>query len=186
MCALAFLTRLGVVDGGRSVLVVGASGGVGTFAVQLAAHYGNKVTATCPARDVALVKELGAKEVIETASHEPLAARDRYDVVLDTAGVGRFGLYRRALREGGVYSSISVSPRTLAAVAFNPLHRAVKRAHTMAPLPASPPSLTILRDLYLEGALRSIIDAEFPLERAAAAHRRFETGNPRGTIVLAV
>lgn len=184
--SLVFLRKIGALEGGRSVLIIGASGGLGTFAVQLASHYGAQVTGVCSTRNVELVQSLGAKEVIDHTRDDPTAARGAYDVIFDAVAVSTFGAYRRALRPGGIYSNTNMKPRVLIAMALNPLRRSGKRAHTMVGSTDTQKDLSTLRDLFLEGSLRSVIEMELPLEQVVEGHRHYETGHTRGKIVLTV
>ena len=181
-----FLQKIGGMEAGRRVLIIGASGGLGTFAVQLAHHYGADVTGVCSTRNVELVNSLGADKVIDYTRDDPTNARDAYDVIFDTVAVGSFGAYRRALRLGGVYSTTVLKPGVLVAMALNRLRRSGRRAHTMVGSGDPQEGLGTLRDLFLEGALRSVIDLQLPLEQVVEGHRRYETGRTRGKIVLTV
>lgn len=184
--SLVFLRKIGGLEAGRRVLIVGASGGLGTFAVQLAHHYGARVTGVCSTPNVELVRSLGADEVIDYTRDDPAARRSAYDVIFDAVAVASFGAYRGALRSGGIYSTTVVKPRALVAVALNPLRRSRKRAHTMIAKADTREGLATLRDLVLEGSLRSVIELQLPLDQVAEAHRRYEIGHTRGRIVLTV
>ena len=179
-----FLQKIGGMEAGRRVLIVGASGGLGTFAVQLAHHYGAEVTGVCSTRNIELVNSLGADEVIDYTRHDPTDARDAYDVVFDTVAVGSFGAYRKALRPGGVYSTTVIKPGVLVAMALNHLRPSRRRAHTMMGSGDPQEGLGTLRDLFIEGSLRSVIELQLPLERVVEGHRHYETGRTRGKIVL--
>jgi NADPH:quinone reductase-like Zn-dependent oxidoreductase len=181
-----FLQKIGGMEAGRRVLIIGASGGLGTFAVQLAHHYGAEVTGVCSTRNVELVNSLGADEVIDYTREDPSDARDAYDVIFDTVAVGSFGAYRRALRSGGVYSTTVIRPGVLVAMAFNPLRPSRRRAHTMMASGDPQEGLGTLRDLFIEGSLRSVIELQLPLGRVVEGHRHYETGHTRGKIVLTV
>jgi len=184
--SLLFLRTIDALQPGR-VLVVGASGGLGTFAVQLADHYGAEVTGVCSTRNEELVRSLGAKEVIDYTHADPTAARDAYDVVFDAVAVGSFGVYQKTLRPGGVYSTTVLSPRALVSMAFNRLRRSGRRAHTMIGSSDNVrEDLSTLRDLFLAGSIRSVIERQFPLEDIAEAHRHYETGHTIGKLVLTV
>ncbi|MDH3262031.1 MAG: NAD(P)-dependent alcohol dehydrogenase [Acidimicrobiia bacterium] len=181
-----FLQKIGGMEAGRRVLIIGASGGLGTFAVQLAHHYGAEVTGVCSTRNVELVNSLGADEVIDYTRDDPTDARDAYDVIFDTVAVGSFGAYRGALRPGGVYSTTVMKPGVLVAMALNPLRRSGRRAHFMVGSGDPQEGLGTLRDLFIEGALRSVIELQLPLQQVVEGHRLYETGRTRGKIVLTV
>ena len=181
-----FLQKIGGMGAGRRVLIIGASGGLGTFAVQLAHHYGAEVTGVCSTRNVELVNSLGADEVIDYTRDDPTNPRDGYDVIFDTVAAGSFGAYREALRPGGVYSTTVLKPGVLVAMALNRLRRSGRRAHTMVGSGEPQEGLGTLRDLFLAGALRSVIDLQLPLQQVVESHRLYETGRTRGKIVLTV
>jgi NADPH2:quinone reductase len=181
-----FLQTIGGMETGRRVLIIGASGGLGTFAVQLAHHYGAEVTGVCSTRNMELVRSLGAGEVIDYTCDDPTDARDAYDVIFDTVAVGSFGAYRRALRPGGVYSTTVIGPSVLVAMAFNPVRPSRRRAHTMMGSGDPQEGLSVLRDLFIEGSLRSVVEQTLPLERVVEGHHHYETGHTRGKIVLTV
>ena len=181
-----FLQKIGGMEAGHRVSIIGASGGLGTFAVQLAHHYGAEVTGVCSTRNVELVNSLGADEVIDYTRDDPTDARDTYDVIFDTVAVGSFGAYRRALRPGGVYSTTVLKPGVLIAMALNRLRRSGRRAHTMVGSGDPQEGLGTLRDLFIEGALRSVIELQLPLQQVVEGHRLYETGRTRGMIVLTV
>ena len=145
------------------------------------------MTGVCSTRNVELVRSLGAKEVIDYTREDPTASRNAYDVVFDAVAVGSFGAYRKALRPGGVYSTTVLGPRALIAMAFNPLRRSGRRAHTMIGKPDNVhEGLCELRDLFVGGSLRSVIEMKLPLEEVEEGHRRYETGRTRGKIVLTI
>lgn len=181
-----FLQKVGGMEAGRRVLIIGASGGLGTFAVQLAHHFGAEVTGVCSTANMELVHSLGADEVIDYTRDDPTDARDAYDVIFDTVAVGSFGAYRRALRPGGVYSTTVIGPKVLVAMALNPLRPSRRRAHTMMGSGDPQEGLGVLRDLFIEGSLRSVIELQLPLERVVEGHHHYETGHTRGKIVLTV
>lgn len=97
-----------------------------------------------------------------------------------------FGAYRRALRPGGVYSTTDLKPGVLVAMALNPLRRSGRRAHTMVGSGDPQEGLGTLRDLFLEGALRSVIELQLPLQQVVEGHRLYESGRTRRKIVLTV
>ncbi|MDF1597185.1 MAG: NAD(P)-dependent alcohol dehydrogenase [Acidimicrobiia bacterium] len=185
LSSLLFLRKIGGLEAGR-VLIVGASGGLGTFAVQLAAHYGAEVTGVCSTHNADLVHSLCAKAVIDYTRDDPTKAPEAYDVIFDAAAAGSFGAYKKALRPGGIYSNTVLGPRVLAAMALNPLRRSGRRAHTMIASGDPREDLATLRDLFVEGLLRSVVERTLPLEDVAEAHRHYETGHTVGKIVLTV
>jgi NADPH:quinone reductase-like Zn-dependent oxidoreductase len=161
MTALHFL-RKGNIAGGKKVLVYGASGSVGTFAVQLAVHFGAHVTGVCSTSNVELVKSLGADEVVDYTQQDFTEAGETYDIVFDAVGKGSRRRSKSVLTEGGSFVSIRSSTRE-------------KREN-----------LLYLRDLLERGELRAVIDRRYPLEQVPDAHRYVEKGHKRGNVVINV
>ena len=184
LSSLRFLRLTEGLDPGRRLLVIGASGGLGTFAVQLAHYYGAHVTGVCSTRNVELVESLGADEVIDYTVTDPTIMRDAYDVIFDAVAAGSFHAYAKTLRPGGVYSTTVVTPAILAAIALNPLRRSARRAHTAIPAGDPREDLETLRDLVYKGSVRPVIERQFPLDEVVEAHHLYETGRTRGKIIL--
>jgi NADPH:quinone reductase-like Zn-dependent oxidoreductase len=167
----------------RKVLINGASGGVGTFAVQFAKISGAEVTAVCSAESAALARELGAHVVVDYKEEDFARHEERYDVIFDVVGNRSFGACKRALRSAGVYVSTEPGPRNfLSQVATIPVH---KKARVVLVKPSGE-DLSLLKQLFEAGRLRVVLDSVYPLEEAADAHAHGETGHTRGKIVLRV
>jgi NADPH:quinone reductase-like Zn-dependent oxidoreductase len=161
LTARAFLRKAGV-RSGEKVLVYGASGSVGTFAVQLARHLGAQVTGVCSAANLALVKSLGATEVIDYTKDDFTAGGRSYDVVFDAVGKSSASRCKLALKKGGRFVSVN----------------------GMGKLQAD--DLDALKELVEAGALTSVIDRRYTLEQIAEAHRYVELGHKKGNVVVVV
>jgi NADPH:quinone reductase-like Zn-dependent oxidoreductase len=187
LTALPFLRDHAGVRPGQHVLVNGASGSVGTAAVQLAKHLGATVTGVCGAGNADLVASLGADEVIDYGRDDFTRARAAYDVIFDAVGTSTYARCRAALKPGGVY--LTTVPtlaagvatgwtarfgRTRAVLAFTGLRKAADKAADMAYLLA----------LAESGALRPVVDRRYPLERVPEAHRYVDTARKRGAAVV--
>jgi NADPH:quinone reductase-like Zn-dependent oxidoreductase len=182
--ALYFLRKAGIAAS-QNVLIYGASGGVGTFAVQLAKHFGAHVTGVCSTRNLELVKSLGADEVIDYTQTDFSSAGRVYDIVFDTVGKSGFWRSMRSLRSGGVYvfaASGLFSP-TLGRL-WGSLTGAGKVEGGMARTTAG--DLSFLMGLVEAGKLRPVIDRRYPLEEIAEAHRYVETGHKKGAVVITI
>jgi NADPH:quinone reductase-like Zn-dependent oxidoreductase len=167
----------------RKVLINGASGGVGTFAVQFAKISGSEVTAVCSAESAALARELGADHVVNYEEEDFATHEERYDVIFDVVGNRSFGACRRALRPAGVYVTTEPGPRNfLSRVATVPAQR---KARVVLVKPSGE-DLSLLKQLFEAGRLRVVLDSVYPLEEAAEAHAHGEAGHARGKIVLRV
>jgi len=181
--ALAFLRDLAEVQPGERVLVVGASGGVGRMAVQLAKHLGAHVTGVCGG-DEELVRGLGADEVINY-HHEDFTEREQaWDVIFDTTEGDHFRSFRRVLTTKGRYLSLYVTPRVLVEMAVTSLGSGPRAIAGVAQ--GSAATTEELRELVEQGALRPVIAERFPLAEAAAAHAFLESKRPHGSVVIDV
>lgn len=188
LTALPFLRDHAKVRQGQRVLVNGASGSVGTAAVQLAKLLGAHVTGVCSTANVDLVRSLGADEVIDYTTADFTAARDVYDVVLDAVGTSSFRRCRRALTRDGVYLTTVPSMAILVQMLWTRLAR--KRAGIaftgLRKAPAKAKDLAFLVGLLGTGELRAVIDGRYTLGDLVAAHSRVDTGRKRGAVVVAV
>ncbi len=159
MTALQLLRR-GQVQAGQKVLIYGASGSVGTFAVQLARHFGAEVTGVSSGANAALVRSLGAEHVIDYTREDFAQRSETYDLIFDAVGKSSAARSKQALKPGGRYISVAT----------------ITRENT--------DDLNFLRELAEAEALKAVIDRRYPLAQAADAHRYVETGRKRGSVVL--
>lgn len=163
-----------------SVLVVGASGGVGHLGLQIAKATGARVTAVCSARNAALVASLGADDVVDYTRPDAWDGRGPWDVVLDFVGADP-GTWLPRLAPGGTYVSAVASPALLARALLNPFAKKRVRALMMKTNAAD---LRILDALHAAGKLRVVIDSRYPLDRLADAWARSKSGRAAGKIVV--
>jgi NADPH:quinone reductase-like Zn-dependent oxidoreductase len=192
LTALQALRNAGRVAPGQSVLVIGASGGVGTYAVQLAKAFGAEVTGVCSTTKVDLVRSLGADHVIDYTRSDLDDGARQYDLVLDIAGNRPVARLRRLLTPTGTLVIVGGEggdrwtggmQRQLGAVALSPLVR-----HRLAMMLSRENSadLVTLADLADQGAFRPAIDRTFTLDSAAKAMHHLEAGHARGKLVVQV
>lgn len=161
------ILRKATIHRGQKVLVYGASGSVGTFAVQLAKRFfGAHVTGVCSGRNLELVKSLGADEVIDYTSSDFTASGIKYDVVFDAVGKLSRSKAKRALTEAGTYWSVLTD------------------SGTSMKLPVA--DLELLKDQIDGGKLETVIDRVYELEEIVEAHRYVDTGRKRGNVVVRV
>lgn len=181
----------GKVQPGQRILVNGASGGVGTFAVQIAKALGAHVTGVCSTKNVAMVRSLGADEVVDYTKADFTAGGPRYDVILDMVGNQSLSALRRALKPQGVYVMVGGPNGRWVA----PLDRMVAAKVTswfvsqkMAMMLAHPNAkdLGVLRDMLQAGTVKPVIDRTYPLSQTAEAIRHVEGGHARGKVVVIV
>ncbi len=187
LTALQALRDLGGLGEGQKALVNGASGGVGTFAVQIASALGAEATGVCSAANAELVRELGATEVVDYAREDFTKRAASYAVVFDAVANRSFIEARRVLAPGGAYVTTLPSPGILlwaALTAAAPLIGG-RKARMIRVAPRGK-DLEYLTGLVDDGRLKPLIDSEFPLERIAEAHQRSESGRARGKIVISI
>ena len=185
--ALCFLRDKAGLRSGQAVLVNGASGAVGSAAVQLAAHLGATVTGVCSGPHLRLVRKLGAESVIDYTRTDFTRAGRRYDVIFDVAGTSSFGRCRRALNPGGVYLTTAPSPAIFAAMPWTARlgsRRAVVAFTGLRPASEKQKDLLVIRELAEASALVPVVGACYPLARIADAYRRVDAGQKKGTIVV--
>lgn len=181
--ALQMLRNNTHVKPGQSVLINGASGGVGVFAVQMAKILGAHVTAVCSYRNVDLVQELGADRVIDYTKTELTELDERFDAILDVFGNYRFDTLEHLLTPRGTYVQTIPSPRIFKDVAKTFVRR--KRAKLVV-VRSRRSQLDWIRQRIDAGRLRVVVDRSFPLDEAAQAHRYIETKRARGKVILEV
>jgi len=168
---------------GQSVLINGASGGVGVFAVQIAKILGARVTAVCSHRNAELVKELGAEEVVDYGRTELANLDARFDVIFDVFGNYHFEKLRHLLGPRGTYVHTIPSSRIFRDVARTFVRR---RNAKLVVVKSRRDDLDWLRQHIDAGRLRVVVDRSFSLADVADAHRYMETKRARGKVVLAV
>lgn len=181
MTALDFLRR-GKVQAGERVLVNGASGNVGSAAVQLAKHLGAHVTAVCSAPNASRVRSLGADEVIDYTACDFAAGGVRYDVVMDCVGNAPYRRVQCVLAPRGRLLAVLADLPAMLGAAF----AGRTKSHRVIAGPASekPEDLMTVADLAAQGNLRPVIDQRFPFEGIVDAYRVVDSGRKKGSVVL--
>ena len=184
--ALQALRDHGKVRSGQHVLINGATGGVGTFAVQIAKALGAQVTAVCSTRNVELVRSLGADHVIDYTREDFTAGGPCYDVILDNVASHSLSETRRALKPDGVHlpSSGHEGMSWILAAAVSSLFVRQQGAVFMAVTNAE--TLVALRELIDSGKVTPVIDRTYPLEETASAFAYLDAGHARGKVVIEV
>ena len=167
----------------QRVLVIGASGGIGSAAVQLARnHFGAQVTGVCGTSSVEYVKQLGADQVIDHRKEDYAAGNATYDLIFDVLGKGSFGRLKPLLTPKGVYFSVSFKMKKVLQMIWTGITGGKRVRCALAT--QGPKDIELIREMVERGKLIPVIDKSYPLEEAAAAHRYAESGNRKGSIVL--
>jgi NADPH:quinone reductase-like Zn-dependent oxidoreductase len=182
LSALSMLPALGPI-GGRRIVVYGASGSIGTAAVQVAKHLGAHVTAVCDTQRVELVRSLGADEVVDYL-HEEWTRRGTYDGVFDAVGKSSFRKARRALKPGGAYVSADLGFMWHLPLLILPTRWLGSRRAKLGIARYRQDDLLRLRELIESGSYRPVIDRTYSLEDVVEAARYVETGRKTGNVVL--
>ncbi len=182
--ALKFLREKGNIQEGQKVLINGASGGVGTFAVQLAKYFGAEVTGVCSTANLEMVQSIGADKVIDYTKEDFTKTGQTYDIIFDAVGKRSFSQCRGSLNSGGIYlSTVATIPLLLQMLWTSKIGD--KKA-IFALLPFTPEDLVFLKDAIEAGKIKAVIDRVYPLEQTAEAHRYVETGHKKGNVVITV
>ena len=180
LTALHFL-RKGNIQNGQKVLIHGASGSVGTFAVQLARYFGAQVTGVCSTTNIEMVRSLGADIVIDYTKEDFTKNGHTYDVIFDTVSKTSFSHCKNSLKQRGRYlttdwpllqalwTSMAGSKRVIIGIAGQNLE-----------------DLIFLKELFEAGEIRSVIDKRYPLDQTAEAHRYVDKGHKKGNVVITI
>ncbi len=179
--ALTFLRKSGVGTGTR-LLIIGASGAVGSSAVQLAHHLGADVTAVCSAANADLVHSLGANRVIDYAAQDIRRLGETFDVVFDTVGAMTFADILPLLAPRGIFATAVMAPSDIWPMLWAPARKGRKIVGGEAE--ATSENLTYLADLITKGALKPVIDSRYTLDTIRDAHARVDTKRKRGDVVV--
>ena len=181
--ALHFL-RKGNIQSGQKVLIYGASGSVGTFAVQLAKYFGAEVTGICGTTNLELVKSLGTDKVIDYTKGDFTKNGETYDVIFDAVGKSSFSGCMRSLKKEGIYLHAVATPAVMLQMRWASMMSNKKLIGGTA-IPETE-NLIFLKELVEAGKIKPVIDRCYPLEQTAEAHRYVEKGHKKGNVVITV
>lgn len=187
LTALPFLRDKGKIQSGQKVLINGASGAVGTIAVQLAKYFGATVTGVCSTTNLEMVKSLGADKVIDYTQEDFTKNGQTYDIIFDTVGKLSFSHCKSSLTENGIYLTTVPSPETLLQMLWTSITggRKVRIAATgLRSSNEKTKELIFLNGLIETGKIKAIIDRSYPLEQTAEAHKYVEAGHKKGNVVI--
>jgi len=174
------LLRKGKIQSGQKLLIYGASGSVGTFAVQLAKYFGAEVTGVCSTTNIELVKSLGADKVIDYTKEDFTKNGQTYDIIFDTVMKTSFSRCRSSLTQRGIYITVDWPLITALWTSI------VGDRKVVFGIAKRIGDLTFLRELIEAGKIKSVIDRRYPLEQTAEAHRYVDKGHKKGNVVITV
>lgn len=189
LTSLNFLKNLATIQPGQKVLINGASGSLGTAAVQLAKYFEAEVTGVCSTNNVELVKSLGADHVIDYTQEDFTKSNVLYDVIYDTVGKSSYSKVKNVLTANGTYISPVLSISLLLQMIWTSIvgnKKARFSATGILPAHALREFLYELRAMISAGYLKSIVDRQYPLEQIAEAHAYVDNGHKRGNVVLSM
>lgn len=185
-----FYLKKGNIQPGQKVLINGASGAVGTAAVQLASYFGAEVTGVCSTSNIEMVKSLGAGRVIDYTKEDFTGSGQTYDIIFDTVGNLSFSKCKGSLNQNGVYLTTMLSLPVIGQALWTSLVGKKKRIWfgDIGGRPASERAkdLIFIKELIEAGKFKAVIGRRYPLEQVAEAHRYVETGHKKGNVVITV
>jgi len=185
--ALVALRDKANIQSGQKVLINGASGGIGTFAVQLAKAYETEVTGVCGSSNVNMVQELGADFVIDYTKEDFTKMDQLYDVIFDAVGKNSFSNCKNVLNKSGIYVTVDfMNPKRHLLQMLWTKFRSKKIKSGMLGMGMGHKEFNYLRDLIEADKVKAVIDKQFPLSQTAEAHRHYETGHSKGKVVITV
>lgn len=186
MTALTFLRDVAQIQRGQTVLINGASGSVGTFAVQLAKHFGAEVTGVCSSKNLDMVRSLGADKVIDYTKEDFTKTGQTYDIIFDAVGKLSFSQCKHSLNFGGRYLTTVPTFAIMIQMLLTSITGNKKAIFAATGLNQTQEKLNFLRALIESGEIKSVVDRRYPFEQIADAHRYVETGHKRGNVVIVV
>ena len=182
--AVYYLKYKADIQAGQKVLINGASGGVGTFAVQLAKYYGAEVTGVCSTANLEMVQSLGADRVIDYTKEDFTKNGQTYDIIFDAVGKRTYLQCKNSLSPGGYYLNTVATPPLLVQTVWTS-RIGNKRVFFGLP-PCTTKEFDILREIIEAGKMKTVIDRTYPLDEIVEAHAYAEKGHAKGKVIIKV
>jgi NADPH:quinone reductase-like Zn-dependent oxidoreductase len=182
--ALFFLRDKGNIQAGQKILIYGASGSIGTFAVQLAKYFGAEVTGVCSTTNLEMVKSLGAEKVIDYTKEDFTRSGETYDLIFDTVGKTSFSRCKNSLKQKGIFLTALMDLPEIVQIIWTSMTGGKKVKGGVAPERVE--DLNFLKELMEAGKIKPVIDRCYPLEQTAEAFRYVEEGHKKGNVVITV
>ena len=182
--ALFFLRDKANIQNGQKVLIYGASGSIGTSAVQLARYFGAEVTGVCSTANLELVKSLGADKVIDYTKEDFTKGGETYDIIFDTVGKSSFSKCRGSLKKNGRYLVTVMGLVPLLQTLWTGMTGGKEAICAMSIEKTE--GLIFIKELIEAGKIKAVIDRRYPLEQMAEAHRYVEKGHKKGNVVITI
>ncbi len=184
LTALQALRDKGNIRPGQKVLINGASGSVGTFAIQIAKSFGAKVTAVCSTSNLNMVRSLGADKVIDYTKEDFTKSSQTYDIIFDAVAKNSFLNCKSSLNHKGIYITTDILRWNFLLMLWTSIIGSKKAKTMLTNMNAK--DLTLINDLIEAGKIKSVIDKCYPLSQIAEAHRYVEKGHKKGNVVVTV
>ena len=182
--ALFFLRDKGNIQAGQKILIYGASGSIGTFAVQLAKYFGAEVTGVCSTTNLEMVKSLGADKVIDYTKEDFTRSGETYDLIFDTVGKTSFSRCKSSLKQKGIFLAALMDLPEIVQIIWTSMTGGKKVKGGVALERVE--DLNFLKELMEAGKIKPVIDRCYPLEQTAEAFRYVEEGHKKGNVVIRV
>jgi NADPH:quinone reductase-like Zn-dependent oxidoreductase len=180
--ALFYLRDKGNIQAGHKILIYGASGAIGTYAVQLAKYFGAVVTGVCSTTNLEMVKSLGADKVIDYTKEDYTGSGEAYDLILDTVGKTSFLHCKKSLKQKGIFLAVVMDMTELVQIIWTSMTGGKKVKGGVAVERVE--DLYFFKELIEAGKLKPVIDRCYPLEQTAEAFRYVEKGHKKGNVVI--
>jgi NADPH2:quinone reductase len=182
--ALFFIRDLGKIQKGQKILIHGASGAIGTYAVQIARYYGAEITGVCSSSNAEMLKSIGADKVIDYTKEDFRKSAERYDFVFDVVGKTTFSDCKGILKPGGIYLENMLGLNDIPKMLWTSIFGGKKIKGGVSKESAE--NLNFLSELIENGKLKPVIDRVFPLEKTAEAFQYVEQGHKKGTVIIKI